>query len=434
MHVKLRHDIDKLPPAKIEQVQAELLKETVDRVYEKSGYYRSLYKSLDLNPSDIQGLEDLTKLPFTSREEISKNNWDFFSVNREDAAELVSTTGTTGDPVYVAMTRNDQQRLAYNEEKSFTNAGARKGDLFFIDVTCDNLFIAGIAYYSGLIRLGASVVRVGAQNIARQFDLIKKLKPRGIVAVPSFIAQMARRSGDYDINVKDLGLEKIVLIGDSIRNEDFTLNPLGSLISDAFGNIFSSTYGITEGQVSFCECRQRLGLHSHPDLVLAEIIDDEGNPLPDGETGELVLTTLQIEGMPLVRYKTGDITFKISTPCECGSNSLRIGPVMGRKYHRLKFKGVTLYPKTIENAILDVEGVENYQIEAFTGDDHTDHVLLRVGTSRDDESFKTMLTERLRAKARVSPKLEIMKPEELAKKLFNGGSRKAITFIDKRSV
>ncbi|MEN8264678.1 MAG: AMP-binding protein [Nitrospirota bacterium] len=434
MRVKLRHDIDKLPPDKIEQVQAELLKETVDRVYKKSGYYRSLYKSLDLNPSDIQGLEDLTKLPFTSREEISKNNWDFFSVDREGAAELVSTTGTTGDPVYVAMTRSDQQRLAYNEEKSFTNAGAQKGDLFFIDVTCDNLFIAGIAYYSGLIKLGASVVRVGAQNIARQFDLIKKLKPRGIVAVPSFIAQMARRSGDYGINVKDLGLQKIVLIGDSIRNEDFTLNPLGSLISGAFGNIFSSTYGITEGQVSFCECRQRLGLHSHPDLVLAEIIDDEGNPLPDGETGELVLTTLQIEGMPLVRYKTGDITFKISAPCECGSNSLRIGPVMGRKYHRLKFKGVTLYPKTIENAILDVEGVENYQIEAFTGDDHTDHVLLRVGTSRDDESFKTMLTERLRAKARVSPKLEIMKPEELSKKLFNGGNRKAITFIDKRSV
>ena len=432
--MKIRHDIDKLPSDKIEQIQAELLKETVNRVYEKSGYYRRLYKSLDLKPSDIQDLEDLTKLPFTSREEISKNNWDFLSIDREDAAELVSTTGTTGDPVYVAMTGNDLQRLAYNEEKSFTNAGARKGDLFFIDVTCDNLFIAGIAYYSGLIRLGASVVRVGTQNIARQFDLIKKLKPRGIVAVPSFIAQMARRSVDYGINIKELGLEKIVLIGDSIRNEDFTLNPLGNLISDAFGNIFSSTYGITEGQISFCECRQRLGLHSHPDLVLAEIIDDEGNPLPDGETGELVLTTLQIEGMPLVRYKTGDITFKISAPCECGSNSLRIGPVLGRKYHRLKFKGVTLYPKTIENALLEVEGVDNYQIEAFTGDDHTDHVLLRVGTNRDDESFKMTLADSLRAKARVSPKLEIMKPEELTKKLFNGGSRKAITFIDKRRV
>lgn len=432
--MKVRHDIDKLPSDKIEQIQAELLKETVNRVYEKSGYYRRLYKSLDLKPSDIQDLEDLTKLPFTSREEISKNNWDFLSIDREDAAELVSTTGTTGDPVYVAMTGNDLQRLAYNEEKSFTNAGARKGDLFFIDVTCDNLFIAGIAYYSGLIRLGASVVRVGTQNIARQFDLIKKLKPRGIVAVPSFIAQMARRSVDYGINIKELGLEKIVLIGDSIRNEDFTLNPLGNLISDAFGNIFSSTYGITEGQISFCECRQRLGLHSHPDLVLAEIIDDEGNPLPDGETGELVLTTLQIEGMPLVRYKTGDITFKISAPCECGSNSLRIGPVLGRKYHRLKFKGVTLYPKTIENALLEVEGVDNYQIEAFTGDDHTDHVLLRVGTNRDDESFKMTLADSLRAKARVSPKLEIMKPEELTKKLFNGGSRKAITFIDKRRV
>jgi len=428
----INYEIDNMPMEEIQKIQGGLLVDTIQRVFDKSPYYRNLYSSLGLSPADIREVEDLVKLPFISREEMGRNNWDMLAIDRNDISELVSTSGTTGDPVFVAMSSSDLQRLAYNEEKSFTYAGAVKSDLFLIDVTCDNLFIAGIAYYSGLIRLGASVVRVGPQNIARQFDLMRKLRPQGIVAVPSFIARMARLAEDHGFNIGEAGIEKMVLIGDSVRNDDFSLNPLGTLISNTFGNIFYSTYGITEGQISFCECRQRQGLHSHSDLVLTEIIDDSGNPLRDGEFGELVLTTFQVEGMPLVRYKTGDVTYKISTPCRCGSNSVRIGPILGRKYHRLKFKGVTLYPKTIENAVMEIEDVVNYQIEATTGRDHTDHILLRVGTLRSDKSFKEILTEKLRAKARVSPQIEIMKPEELTERLFADGSRKAKVFLDRR--
>ena len=155
--------------------------------------------------------------------------------------------------------------------------------------------------------------------------------------------------------------------------------------------------------------------------------------LNDGESGELVLTTLQIEGMPLVRYRTGDITYKLTAPCECGRNSVRIGPVLGRKHQRLKFKGVTLYPKTIENAILDVDDVVNYQVEASTGEDHTDHVLIRVGSERTDKMFKSELRDKLRSKARVSPEIKLMKPEEITNRLFDGGSRKAVTFLDLRN-
>jgi phenylacetate-CoA ligase len=431
--MKTHYDIDRLSLEAIEKIQSGLFVETVCRVYENSAYYRKLYDGIGLIPSKIKGLKDLSDIPFTDRKDIEKDNWEFLSIDRNDAAELVSTTGTTGNPVYAALTADDLERLAYNEEKSFTYAGAERGDLFFIDVTCDNLFIAGIAYYSGLIRLGASVVRVGPQNMERQFDLIKKLRPKGIVAVPSFMAQMARRASEHGIDTKELGLQKIVLIGDSVRNEDLSLNPLGGLISDAFGNIFCATYGITEGQVSFCECRRRQGLHSHPDLVIAEIVDDNGKILNDGESGELVLTTLQIEGMPLVRYRTGDITYKLTAPCECGSNSVRIGPVLGRKHQRLKFKGVTMYPKTIENALLDVDDVVNYQVEASTGEDHTDHVLIRVGSERTDKMFPSELKDKLRSKARVSPEIKLMKPEEITNRLFDGGSRKAVTFLDLRN-
>ncbi len=416
----------------ITRIQDKLLVETTNYAYEHSPYYKRKFDDIGLLPSHIKGLGSLDLLPLTSREDIQENNWTFLSVPQQDIAEIVSTTGTTGDPVFIALTSNDLKRLASNERKSFSYAGVGKGDVFHLSVTCDNLFIAGIAYYSGLVELGASVVRIGPQNIVRHLDLIKKIKPVGIVAVPSFMVHMARFMIDSGIIADELGFKKIVLIGDSIRDADLKNNALGNLIESIFGNICYSTYGITEAQLSFCECHMHLGLHSHPEFVLVEILSDNDFVLPDGEIGELVLTPLQIKGMPLLRYKTGDITFKMSEPCQCGRNSVRIGPILGRKHQKLKVKGVTLYPKTIENALLGIKDIVNYQIEAFIGDDRTDHIVLRVGSCRNDNDFIILLKDLLKAKARVTPQIEINHPEEIEKRLFEGGSRKAIIFKDRR--
>lgn len=430
--MKAFHGIDKLSVGEIKKIQDELLSDTIRYAYEMSVYYRRVFDRHGISPADMKTVEFLDTLPCTSKLDISKDNWAFLSVKRESIAEIVSTTGTTGEPVFIALTGNDIERLAYNEERSFGYTGAGKEDLFHIAVTCDNLFIAGIAYYRGLIRLGASVVRIGPQGIVRHFDLIKKLKPNGIVAVPSFLFYLICRAHENELDMKKFGIEKIVLIGDSIRNVDFSANTLGCLIEDAFDERCYSTYGITEGQVSFCECEFHQGLHSHPDLVIVEIVDDHGKPLKDNEIGELVLTPLQLQGMPLIRYKTGDITFKISSPCLCGRNSVRIGPILGRKHQRLKVAGVTLYPKTIENTILGIKDIINYQIEVYTGNDQTDHIILRVGAYRNDKSFKSFLVDSLRARAKVTPEIEIESPEEIEKRLFEGGSRKAITFKDRR--
>jgi phenylacetate-CoA ligase len=416
----------------ITRIQSEFLVETVQYAYEKSLHYKNRFDDLGLSPLDIKSIEDLTKLPLTDREDIQRDNRAFFAAPRQSIAELVSTTGTTGDPAFIALTGSDLDRLAGNEEKSFGYAGVIKGDVVHLAVTCDNLFIAGIAYYRGLIKLGASVVRIGPQNIIRHLDLMKRLKPEGIVAVPSFMVHMARRMQEYGINAEELGLKKIILIGDSIRDGDLKSNALGKLIETSFGNICYSTYGITEAQLSFCECSSREGLHSHADLVLVEVVDDNGVPLPDGEIGELVLTPLQLKGMPLIRYRTGDITFKISGQCSCGRNSARIGPIMGRKRHKLKVKGVTLYPKNIENALLGIREIINYQIEAYTGDDETDNIVLRIGAHTNSDNFLTELYDLLRAKARVTPVVEIESPESIDKRLFEGGGRKALTFKDMR--
>jgi len=424
--------IDTLPAGSISEVQDRLLIETVRYAFDQSPFYKRKFNDLGLSPSTLNNVSDLGLLPLTDRNDFQENNWEFLAIPRDDIAEIVSTTGTSGEPAFVAMTSNDLLRLACNEERSFRSAGAVKGDLFHLAVTCDNLFIAGIAYYGGLSRLGASVVRIGPQNIIRHLDLAKRLKPTGMVAVPSFVVHMARRMSENGITAEDMGLKKIVLIGDSIRDANFRTNALGKMIETAFGEICYSTYGITEAQLSFFECGMHHGLHSHPDFILAEIVDDNGKVLPEGEVGELVLTTLQVEGMPMIRYRTGDITFKLAGLCSCGRNSVRIGPILGRKCQRLKYKGVTLYPMTIENALIGINGVVNYQIEACTGDDQTDMIILRVGTHSKGNGLKTQLHETLLAKARVTPRIEIERPEEVEKRLFEGGSRKAITFMDRR--
>ena len=433
MSLKIFKDIDFLEPRQQENIQLRLLRDTLQRAYTTSPFYKKAFAKSGINPDAVKKLEDLQRLPFTTKNYLQKDNWAFLAVPRGKIAEIVATTGTTGEPVFIALTERDLERLAENEKKSFGYTGATPEDLFQIAVTSDNLFIAGMAYYRGLLRLGAGVVRIGPQNARRNLALIKKLKPTGIVAVPSFMVALARHAKEEGLSARNASLKRIVLIGESIRNPDFSLTSLGKLVEDAWGKKCFSTYGITEAALSFCECRYRNGLHSHPDLVIAEIVDDKGNPLKDGETGELVVTPLQVEGMPFIRYKTGDITFKISEKCRCGRTSLRIGPIIGRKHQRLKVKGVTLYPKTIENALLEIKDIINYQVEAYTGPDYTDHVRVLVGTNRKDPSFQKTVCDRLKAKARLTPEVKIMPPKEIEKELYKGGSRKALTFKDSRS-
>lgn len=171
--------IDRYSPDEIKTLQEELLAETVQYAYEHSPYYKKRFDELGLTPLHMKGIESIEEIPFTSKEDIQRDTWGFLAVPRQDIAEIVSTTGATGDPAFIALTHNDLERLAWNEEKSFRYAGVVKGDVFHIAVTCDNLFIAGIAYYRGLINLGASVVRIGPQNTIRYLDLIKKIETYG---------------------------------------------------------------------------------------------------------------------------------------------------------------------------------------------------------------------------------------------------------------
>jgi len=431
--MKFLPNIYGMETSEIERIQGDLLREAFDYAASASPYYRERLSLPGGRYSrSVRSLEDIRSLPLTSKGDIQQRNQDFWAVPSSRVSEIVATTGTSGNPIYVPMTMSDVERLAENERRGFEWLGARPGERYHVAVTLDNLFMAGLAYQYGLYKVGATVIRVGAQPVRRHLDLMRQLLPDGMVSVPSLLLALSRQAQMDDLDIKEFAPKKFLLIGDAVRGQDLSLNTLGRLITEAWGGNIYSTYGLTEAGMAFHECPAHNGLHSHPDLIFCEIVDETGRALPPGKPGELVITTLQIEGMPLLRYQTGDITFIHSGPCPCGRNGLRIGPILGRRQHRLKCKGTTMYPKVIEDALVSVEGVENFVIEAHTGKDGTDRVVVRVGTNRKDHSFRKIIKDTLYTKVRVTPEVSLEAPAELEKVLHKSGSRKPNVFIDFR--
>lgn len=415
----------------IAEEQLKGLKAAVRYATKSSPFYK---KIIGIKDSQISSLDDIQKIPITSKEDLQRHNSSFFCVDQKDIAEIVSTTGTTGEFVFVALTKSDLKRLALNEVYSFSCAGVVSKDTFHIAVTLDNLFMAGMAYYLGITQLGATAYRVGMHNIKKHIFLMQKLKPTGIVTVPSFLLQLCQEMEEERIDPSSLSIKKALLVGESIRDKNFKLSGIGDLIEKHWPLELYSTFGNSETAISFCECKYHKGAHEHPNLIISEILDDKGNTVREGEVGELVLTTLQVQGMPLLRYRTGDITFKITEKCRCGRNSHRIGPILGRKAQMIKYKGTKLYPKVIENAIMNIRGVINYVIEVFTGDDFSDKIIVKIGCDRQDEKLRKSVCAQIEARARVTPEVILLPIGEVEMlRTENGQHRKQKTFIDHRA-
>lgn len=416
----------------VRQYQAGLLRECVDYVLTRSPFYKGLIRGI--SSSDLTSIEDIRKLPVTTKEDLQRDNWAFLCVPMAEVSEIVATTGTTGRPVFFGLTYSDLERLAENERRAFAGMGIGSSDLVQVAVTLDNLFIAGLAYYSGLKSLGAAVVRTGPQNPRRQLELLASLEAGMIIAVPSFMLHIGKEAEKAGIPLSGLNVKKALLIGETIRSNDLASNSLGAAVEEMWGVETFSTYGITEASTAFYECASHKGLHAHPDFVYAEILDDRGNPLPAGELGELTVTTFQVEGMPLLRYRTGDVTFMLDGPCECGRNTQRLGPVVGRKSHRLKVKGTTVYPGSIENALHTVKGVVNFQICASSCPEGSDRILVKIGSVDTSPGFVEHVRSSIRSYARVTPDVEVLAPDAVEALLLEGGRRKKMTFVDLRGL
>jgi phenylacetate-CoA ligase len=416
----------------IKLYQEKRLQEALHYAQSNSPFYKALFSREGIDISDIKTIEDLRQIQPTTKEHLQEFNDDFLCVPKTKIIDYTTTSGTSGKPVTFGLTDKDLDRLAYNEAISFACSGIKEGDVVQLMTTIDRRFMAGLAYFLGLRKMGAGVIRVGAGIPELQWDSILKYKPSYLITVPSFLLKLIEYAEANDIDYNASGVKGAICIGEPLRNQDFSMNTLAKKITDKWNIKLFGTYASTEMSTAFAECEYGCGGHHHPELIITEILDENDEPVSDGGSGELTITTLGVEGMPLVRFKTGDIVQLHTEPCKCGRNSMRIGPVIGRKQQMIKYKGTTLYPPAMVNLLNEFSEIQNHIIEISTNDLGTDEILICAAAENPSEELLLQIKDHFRAKLRVTPKIVFTPLDELNKIMFTPMSRKPVNFIDRR--
>lgn len=395
--------------------------ETFSYAKKHSPFYRKLFRG-------VEGIPALEDLPTVDKKALSERNADFLCVPRQRIAEIVTTSGTTGKPLLWMLTKSDVQRLAVNEKLSFACAGITPRDTVLVAVALDRCFIAGLAYWQGLRELDCAVVRVGASSSMLVLEMIERIRPTAIVAVPSFLRVIAGKAREVKFDLQNCPVKKAVCIGEPVRDSTFRLNTAGGEIENAWGAKVYSTYGVTELANSLCECAVGRGGHLHDEQLHLEILDDAGDPLPDGEVGEVVATTFGVEAMPLIRYRTGDCAALFTAKCRCGRKTPRLGPIIGRKNQKLKFKGTSVFPSTLQLVLEETKNVEAFVVIAQAGSELSDsiEILFHGSASTAD------LREAIQARAKIAPRIRQASPGEIEKLQMPPDARKRRTFVDLR--
>jgi phenylacetate-CoA ligase len=415
-----------LPIEEIDSKTVRAVRNHIRYVKEVSPWYQNLFAGL--NVDDIQSSADIARLPLTDRTTLAEHLSSFLSVSPDVIAETVVTGGTTGKPLFVPLTANDLERMAYGEALSLNAAGVSAADRVHLCLPFDRMGSAAMTAYRGLTLIAANTCRIGVvpADVYRQY--LELLKPTAIVGMPSSLKKLAADLTKFGFNTGVLNLEKLFCLDESIRTQDMQLNALGLHLEQYFRAQVYSVYSNTETQLSFCECTARCGAHIHPELAYVEIVDDNGNAVSDGVPGELVITPMGVEGVPLVRYKTGDITYKMSIPCECGRNSVRIGPILGRKSQLFKVQGNTVFSLALTNVLDGVEAVEDYLVILEDDDTFSDKVALHVVTA---PSNLPQISGQLRNELHVN--VPVLVSNRATIQHYRNKSTKPIRILDKRS-
>jgi phenylacetate-CoA ligase len=411
-------------------VQARELKKHLLHCARHSPFYRRLFRQSNLDPAVIS-LDDLSRLPVTTKTDFALHNSDFLAVAPAKIVDIVLSSGTTGKPTQVMYTERDLQRLSYNEEISFASCSIDSSDIALLTCTMDRCFVAGLAYFLGLRARGAAVIRNGHGTLSSHFEMIKSIKPTVLVGVPSFLRKLALFLDEHGTKANQTSVRKLVCIGEPVRGPDMKPLKLGADLTALWNAKVHSTYASSECITSFCECTALQGGHLHPDLGILELLDDQNRPVPPGQTGEIVLTPLAIEGMPLLRFKTGDISLLLSAPCPCGRTSPRLGPILGRKQQMMKIRGTTLYPQAVFAALDEIPNLGEYYLEIDSHDDLSDELIVHVG-AQPGHPPPDRIREQLQARLRVTPVISIDPDEKVRHHVYTAESRKPVRVFDRR--
>ncbi len=415
-------DLDFESVDRIREVQAALLRQHARRCARRSPYYRRLFRRLGADPGALTP-ETLHRLPATGKEDFARENEAFLAVPRERIADLVLSSGTTGAPTPVAYTERDLRRLAYNEAQAFRACGIGRGDVVLLTCTMDRCFVAGLAYFLGVRAAGAAAIRNGHGSLASHAHVIRTLRPTAVVGVPSFLRKLGEYLAGQGEPPSASSVRRLVCIGEPVRDRALEPLKLGRDLRALWKASVHSTYASSECVSTFCECGAGPGGHASPDLVLVEILDARGTPVPDGEVGEVTLTPLGVEGMPLLRFRTGDESFRVPGSCACGRQSPRLGPILGRRRQMLKVRGTTLYPQAVFAALDEIPGVGEFCLEVER-DDLSDRLTVRIAERPGLDL--AAIGDALQARLRVRPELTTAPEAEIRARVYDPESRKPV--------
>ncbi|MCX7823804.1 MAG: phenylacetate--CoA ligase [Syntrophobacterales bacterium] len=428
-------EFETLPREALEAIQLRRLKQTVERVYATVPFYRKQFDKAGVRPDDIRTLDDLRRLPFTTKQDL-RDNYPFglFAVPMENVVRIHASSGTTGKPTVVGYTARDIQTWAELMARALSAAGATRGDIIH-NAYGYGLFTGGLGVHYGAEKLGASVIPISGGNTKRQIMIMKDFGATVLTCTPSYALHLAEVAMEMGVDPKTLKL-KVGVFGAEPWSEKMREEIEQKLYLTAI-----DIYGLSEiiGPGVSVECIEaKKGLHIFEDHFIPEIIDPEtGKNLGPGEVGELVITTITKEAFPVIRYRTRDITYLNPEPCICGRTHIRMGRVTGRSDDMLIIRGVNVFPSQIESVLMEIDEVEPHYQLIVDREGNLDilTVLVEVGEHAfSDEVRKLQELERkieknIKEYLGVSAKVKLVEPKTIAR-----SEGKAQRVIDKRKI
>ena len=388
----------------MEELQLARLQETVQRVYEKVPYYRAKMDEAGVKPQDIQTLADLSKLPFTTKQDM-RDTYPFglFAVPKDELLRIHASSGTTGKPTVVGYTRGDMDTWTDCVSRIACMGGATEKDVAQICFGY-GMFTGAFGLHYGLEKIGAAIVPSSTGNSEKQLMFMKDFGTTLLVATPSYALRLAEVARENGMNPKtDLGI-KIALVGSELLTDAMREEMHAVWGQDVK---ITSNYGMSElmGPGVSGECLEHCGMHINEDYFIPEIIDSEtGEVLPAGEKGELVVTCIKKEGLPLIRYRTKDVTRLFYEPCACGRTTCRMENPSGRSDDMLKVRGVNVFPGQIEEVVLSVEELGPHYEIIVEREGYSDKLTVRVELNKETDSY----AELQRIEATTRNKLKVV--------------------------
>lgn len=426
-------DKETMPREEIRKIQLSRLQDLCRRVYANVPFYRTSFDEKGIKPADIQTLDDLKFLPFTAKQDM-RNNYPYglFAVPMETIQRIHASSGTTGKATVSGYTKRDIEIWAECAARSLAAAGATANDIVQVSYGY-GLFTGGLGAHYGAERLGATVIPMSGGSTKRQVQLMRDFGATVLCCTPSYALHLHDAGLQAGIDIKDLPL-RLGVFGAEPWTEEMRHE-----IEDKLGITATNIYGLSEimgpGVAQSC-AKEQHGMHIWEDHFLPEIIDPAtGEVLPEGSTGELVITTLTKQGIPLVRYRTRDITSLNYTPCSCGRTHVRMNRITGRSDDMLIIRGVNVFPSQIESLLLEVEGVSPHYQLILTRDNNLDNVEVQVELDgamfsdaiKDLQQREMRIQKGIKEFLGVTTKVRLVEPHSIPR-----SEGKAVRVIDKR--